>query len=165
MNNSENWYVLRTKPRQEKKAATYLSDNGFEIYIPLRETIKVWSDRKKKVEEPIIPSYIFIRTTEKERSNIFPAVGVSNYMFWLKKPVIIRDEEMDKLRRWFNDHADEEIKSREISVGSEIKIESGLMSGKSGIVEKIGNKFITLTIAKLGLKFQIDKPNTLVRKI
>lgn len=165
MNNSENWYVLRTKPRQEKKAATYLSDNGFEVYIPLRESIKIWSDRKKKVEEVIIPSYIFIRTTEKDRNKIFPAVGVFNYMYWLKKPVIIRDKEMDQMQRWFSQHAKEEIKSHEITVGSNVKIESGVMSGKEGVVEKIGNKYITLTIAQLGIKFQVDKPSTLVRKI
>ncbi len=165
MNNSKNWYVLKTKPRQEKKASTYLSDNGFDIYIPLRETIKVWSDRKKKVEEPIIPSYIFINISEKERNNIFPAIGVSSYMYWLKKPVIIRDKEMIQMQSWFNDHAKEEIKSCEITVGSTVKIESGVMLGKEGVVEKFGSKYITLTIDQLGIKFQVDKPSTLVKKI
>ena len=161
----EKWFVLRTKPRQEKKAAAYLSDAGFEVYIPLKETIKIWSDRKKKVEEPIIPSYIFIHISEAERQSIFPAVGVSNYLYWLKKPVVIRDEEMIKLKRWFNDHAEEEIQSREITVGSTVKVESGLLAGKEGVVEKVGNKYLTLTIPKLGVKLQVDKPGTLVRKV
>ena len=162
---TKKWFVLRTKPRQEKKAASYLSDNGFEVYIPLRQTIKIWSDRKKKVEEPIIPSYIFIHISEKERQSIFPAIGITNYMYWLKKPVVIRDKEMEQMQRWFDDHAAKEIQSREITVGSEVKIESGVMMGKSGIVEKVGNRFITLTIAQLGIRFQVDKPSTLIKKV
>jgi|LGVF01.1.fsa_nt_gb transcription antitermination factor NusG len=165
MKDSKSWFVLRTKPRQEKKAAAYLSDDGFDIYIPLRETIKIWSDRKKKVEEPIIPSYIFIHISEKNRASIFPAVGVNNYMYWLKKPVIIRDKEMDYLQKWFNDHAQKEIKSREIEVGSEVRIESGLMTGKEGIVERVGAKFITLSIPQLGIKLQVDKPSTIIKTI
>ena len=159
------WFVLRTKPRQEKKAAAYLSDGGFEVYIPLRETIKIWSDRKKKVEEPIIPSYIFIHISEKDRTSIFPAIGITNYMYWLKKPVIIRDKEMNQMQRWFNDHAEEEIKSREVTIGSTVKIESGIMTGKEGVVERVGTKFITLSIPQLGIKLQVDKPSTLIKKI
>ena len=165
MIDSKKWHVLRTKPRQEKKASTYLSENGFDVYIPLKETIKIWSDRKKKVIEPIIPSYIFINISEKDRASIFPAVGITNYMYWLKKPVIIRDKEMNQMQKWFNNHAEEEIKSREITVGSEIKIESGLMSGKEGIVERVGTKFITLSIPALGIRLQVDKPSTLIKKI
>ena len=159
------WFVLRTKPRQEKKAAAYLSDAGFDVYIPLRETIKIWSDRKKKVEEPIIPSYIFIHISERDRSSIFPAIGVTNYMYWLKKPVVIRDKEMEQMQTWFSNHAAEEIKSRELTVGSNVRIESGVMQGKEGVIERIGSKFITLSIPKLGMRFQVDKPSTLIKKV
>ena len=162
---TSNWYVLRTKPRQEKKAASYLSNAGFEVYIPLRETIKIWSDRKKKVEEPIIPSYIFIYISEKDRTLIFPAIGITNYMYWLNKPVIIRDKEMTQMQKWFNDHAEEEIKSREVEVGSTVKIESGIMIGKEGIVERVGAKYITLSIPQLGIKLQVDKPSTIIKKV
>jgi transcription antitermination factor NusG len=162
---SKKWFVLRTKPRQEKKAAAYLSDAGYDVYIPLRETIKIWSDRKKKVEEPIIPSYIFIHISERDRSSIFPAIGVTNYMYWLKKPVVIRDKEMEQMQTWFSNHAAEEIKSRELTVGSNVRIESGVMQGKEGVIERIGSKFITLSIPKLGMRFQVDKPSTLIKKV
>ena len=165
MDDNLNWYVLRTKPRQEKKAAISLSNSGFEVYLPLKETIKIWSDRKKKVEEPIIPSYVFIHISEKNRQSIFPSIGITNYMFWLKKPVIIRDVDMLKMREWFDGYSKHEISSLEISIGSEVRVESGIMSGKEGIVEKIGNKYISLAIPQLGIKFKIDKPSTIIKKI
>ena len=54
------WYVLYTKPRQEKKVADGLIAIGIAAYCPLVTTIKQWSDRKKKVEVPLINSYVFV---------------------------------------------------------------------------------------------------------
>ncbi len=54
------WYVLYTKSRNEKKLTQLLSEKGFDVYCPLQETVKQWSDRKKKVQEPIFKSYIFV---------------------------------------------------------------------------------------------------------
>jgi len=162
MKETLNWYVLRTKPRQERKAYDALIAAGFELYMPQRETIKIWSDRKKKVLEPIIPSYIFIRISEKNRQSIFPAVAVTNYLFWLHKPVIIRDNEMERMKRWFTDHKQEDINTHKLSKGSMVKVESGLMSGKEGVIEKVSGKYISLTITALGMLMHVDRKSTVV---
>ncbi len=47
------WYLLYTNPRAEKKVALELQKKGFEVFLPLQRTLKVWSDRKKWVEEPL----------------------------------------------------------------------------------------------------------------
>ena len=57
---NKKWYVLYTKPRHEIKALERLTQNGFEVYCPMKTTLKQWSDRKKKVSEPLLPSYLFI---------------------------------------------------------------------------------------------------------
>ena len=62
---NSNWHVLYTKPRHEIKTLERLAQNGFEVYCPMKTTLKQWSDRKKKVSEPLLPSYIFIKITEK----------------------------------------------------------------------------------------------------
>jgi hypothetical protein len=49
------WFALYTKPRNEKKVTETLAALGIEVYCPLVTTIKQWSDRKKKVESPLIP--------------------------------------------------------------------------------------------------------------
>ena len=54
------WYVLYTKPRQEKKVTDSLNAIGVEAYCPLVTVIKQWSDRKKKVQIPLINSYVFV---------------------------------------------------------------------------------------------------------
>jgi len=46
--------------------------------------IKQWSDRKKKTETPLIPSYVFVNIEEKNRNDVFEVPGVVRYLFWLE---------------------------------------------------------------------------------
>jgi transcription antitermination factor NusG len=61
------WFALYTKPRSEFKAAKQLEEAGVEYYLPSITRLKQWSDRKKKITEPLIHGYIFIFADEKER--------------------------------------------------------------------------------------------------
>ena len=83
------WFALYTKPRNEKKVAENLAALGIEVYCPLVTTIKQWSDRKKKVESPLIPSYVFVKIEEANRKEVFQVSGVVQYVFWLGKPAKI----------------------------------------------------------------------------
>ena len=67
---AKNWYVIKTLSRAEKKTAERLTDTHYEVYLPLQTTIKQWSDRKKKVTIQLIPSYVFIKVDEKNRTKI-----------------------------------------------------------------------------------------------
>ena len=88
------WNVIYTKARNEKKVASQLEKSGFEVYCPIVTQIKQWSDRKKKVETPLIPSYVFVNVEEKNRDDVFEVHGVVRYLFWLGKPAIVKNEEI-----------------------------------------------------------------------
>ncbi|MDV7400146.1 transcription termination/antitermination NusG family protein, partial [Arthrospira platensis SPKY1] len=65
------WMAVYTKPRCEKKAFERLSKReDLELYLPVQKRLKQWSDRKKWVEEVVLPSYLFIKCTEKQRYDI-----------------------------------------------------------------------------------------------
>ena len=65
------WYVVYTKSKQEKKVAEGLKKLGIEAYCPLVTVMKQWSDRKKKVEVPLINSYVFVNIDERQRDDVF----------------------------------------------------------------------------------------------
>jgi len=65
------WYALYTKPKNEKKVTEQLQKSGIEVYCPMVTQIKQWSDRKKKTETPLIPSYVFVNIEEKNRNDVF----------------------------------------------------------------------------------------------
>lgn len=66
---TQNWYVLYTAPRAEKKVEERLRERGVECYLPLHRSPQVWSDRVKMVDKPLFISYVFVRSTETEALN------------------------------------------------------------------------------------------------
>ena len=54
------WFALYTRPRHEFKALEQIKELEVETYLPTITVIKQWSDRKKKITEPLFRSYIFI---------------------------------------------------------------------------------------------------------
>jgi len=151
------WHVLYTKPRHEVKALERLVQNGFEVYCPMKTTLKQWSDRKKKVSEPLLPSYIFIKITEKKRATPLTDPSVLNYIFWLGKPAIIRDIEIDALKGIISKDKVQEFEVRKLKVGSEIAINKGLIKSKNAVVKTVSNNHVTAELKELGMTIVLKK--------
>ena len=92
------WYVLRTKPNCEKKAADTLQAMQLDAYCPIKTEIRQWNDRKKKVQAPLLPAMILINCAETERNLVFGTSLVKQYLFWLGKPAIVTKKEVEGLR-------------------------------------------------------------------
>jgi transcription antitermination factor NusG len=54
------WIVLHTRSRQEKAVSELLEANGFETFLPLVNKVRFYGHRKRSVELPLFPSYIFL---------------------------------------------------------------------------------------------------------
>ena len=156
------WHVLYTKPRHEIKTLERLVQNGFEVYCPMKTTLKQWSDRKKKVSEPLLPSYIFIKITEKERPAPLKDPSVLNYIFWLGKPAIIRDDEIDTLKGFISKDKAQEFEVRKLKIGSEIVINTGLIKSEDAIVKSVSNNHLTAELKELGVRIVVKKTDLLV---
>ena len=146
-----NWYALYTKPRWEKKAASRLEELGIETYCPTITEVRQWSDRKKKVTSPLFKSYVFVHLPEKERGKVFEVPGVVQYIFWLGKPAVIRDEEIEVIRQWLEDDRVEDVEVGDLSPGDKITIANGSFKGKDAIVSEIGKKRLRLVLKNLGM--------------
>ena len=151
------WHVLYTKPRHEIKALERLAQNGFEVYCPMKKTLKQWSDRKKKVSEPLLPSYIFIKTTEKKRAIPLKDPSVLNYIFWLGKPAIVRESEIDALKGIISKDKIQEFEIRQLNIGDKIQINNGQIKSKKAAIKFISNNYITAELIELGMKIVLKK--------
>lgn len=150
------WFALYTRPKNEKKVTEQLVKLGIEVYCPLVTQVKQWSDRKKKVETPLISSYVFVNVEEKERDKVFEAFGVVRYLFWLGKPAVIRDEEIYLLK----DSLKEVISSFEISEikpGDVMNISRGPFQGKEGVVKAVEKNKIQLILKELGFVITLTR--------
>ena len=61
------WYAVTTRPRHEKVVAEQLWQKQIECFLPLRKVISKWKDRKKKVQFPLFPGYLFVHLPIQER--------------------------------------------------------------------------------------------------
>jgi transcription antitermination factor NusG len=156
------WHVLYTKPRHEIKALERLAQKGFEVYCPMKTTLKQWSDRKKKVSEPLLPSYIFIKTTEKEREIPLKDPSVLNYIFWLGKPAIVRDSEINTLKGIINKEKVQEFEIIKLKTGDKIEIKKGLIKSKNAIIKTVSNNYVTAELKELGMTIVLKKTDLLV---
>jgi hypothetical protein len=58
----------------------------FVSFLPLHKEIRTWSDRKKQIELPLFPSYIFVYTSLCERYKSLQVKGIVNYVSFDGKP-------------------------------------------------------------------------------
>ena len=150
------WYALYTESRQEKKVAARLAQLDIEVYCPLVIQVRQWSDRKKKVEVPLLPSYVFVKLEPNNRELVFQVSGVVRYLYWLGQPAIVKDAEIELMQKWLQD----KVTSFEIvgiQPGTLYEIPSGPFIGQKGIVEKVNKSQITLVLEQLGVKIILHK--------
>jgi transcriptional antiterminator RfaH len=150
-----NWYVLYTKPKWEKKVAERLIQMGVDCYCPVITKVKEWSDRKKKVEIPLFNSYVFVHLKDTDRNSVFQIAGVVRYLFWLGKPAIVRDEEINIIKKSLAATNISDISVTSIQVGDRIKLESGAFSNQDAIVQEVSNTHYILVLESLGCVLKI----------
>jgi transcription antitermination factor NusG len=143
------WYVLYAKPRQEKKVADSLNSIGIKAYCPLVTTIKQWSDRKKKVQLPLITSYVFVNIEEHQREDVFKASGIVRYLFWLGKPAVVRATEIEALQKSL-DGIVASFEVNAIQKNTIYKIPEGPFKGHEGIIKNISANTIQLMLVDMG---------------
>ena len=100
---NKNWFALYSKPRSEFKAEEQLNAEGIENYLPTYRTIRQWSDRKKKVTLPLLPGYIFIFATEKERLISLEQYSIVRTLTFKGVPAIIPDWQIENLRKMLDE--------------------------------------------------------------
>jgi len=150
------WYVIYTKPRNEKKVTERLQQIGITVYCPMITVIKQWSDRKKKVQLPLLNSYVFVCLEDKEREKVFQVSGVVRYLFWLGKPAMVREEEILALQEGLKE-AMTSFEVKGIKVGDLLPIPSGPFQGKEGIIKQINKHSLQLILKELGVLITLNK--------
>lgn len=164
---NKKWFVLYTKPKWEKKVTEQLKEKNVECYCPLITQVKQWSDRKKKVEVPLFNSYVFVCLEESERDLAFLSTGVVRYLFWLGKPAIVREEEIETIKKWLGSSNSENVSVVPYQVGDKIKVASGPFSSQEAIVQEVNKSHYLLVLESLGcvLKMNIKGTNNSIETV
>jgi transcription antitermination factor NusG len=155
------WYALYTRPRWEKKVADLLERKKVEVYCPLNKINRQWADRRKTVMEPLFTSYVFVYVTEREHLSIKQTDGVINFVYWLNKPAIIRNEEIETIKKFLAEYDHVIVEKTRVNLNDRVRIINGPLMMWEGHVVEIRTNTVKITLPSLGqtLVAEIRKEN------
>lgn len=138
------WHALYVRSRSEKKVLSQLEDMGIEVYLPLITEVKQWSDRRKKVEEPLFKSYVFVHSSDKQYITILNVYGVVKFVTFEHEAVVVPENQILAIKKFVEEYErGEEFKIKndeELKVGQKVRIINGPMKGLVGRLDTIRNK-------------------------
>jgi transcriptional antiterminator RfaH len=165
-NSEEKWFAIYTRPRAEKLVYQRLIEQNIETFLPLQRTYRIWSDRKKLVERPLLSSYIFVKTNSRHFPKVYQTNGVVKFVSFEGQPVSIPQKQIDNLRLLIDSDADIEVSSEKFDTGDSVEVINGSLIGLTGELIKIGTKNrVIVRIDKLDQNLILKIPKSFLRKV
>ena len=148
-----NWFVLCTKPRNELMVTERLIRLGVEVYTPTKIEVRQWSDRKKKVIVPLLPSMVLVQLSEKELCTVFEVPGVVRFLFEHGKRASVSNEEVLAMKSYLE--ATKVADEKGLAVGDIVEVP---LLGEQATLLSIKGKKCLAQLQKLGaiVSFQLQ---------
>jgi transcription antitermination factor NusG len=153
------WRVLYTRPRYEKKIFAQLAEMHVTAYLPLREEIRYWSDRRKIVETPLFLGYVFVKVVERERMAALEIPGAIKYVSFGGKLAEVSEETIEDLRIMMTRPRDVRLEETTLRLGQKVHVQAGPLMGMSGnLVEFRGSTRVAIMIESINRMVSIEVP-------
>ncbi|MCU0448284.1 MAG: UpxY family transcription antiterminator [Bernardetiaceae bacterium] len=145
------WFAVHTHPRAEKKASQRLQAQGLEVYLPLHRTLRQWSDRKKWVEAPFIPSYLFVHSSAAALFQVRLILGVTHVVAFEGVPAPIPAAQIDWLKKMLRQDCPLELSQEQLTPGDRVVVGAGPLIGLPGeLVQHRGSQKVVVRLEQLG---------------
>lgn len=155
------WYAIHVRARHEFQVWERLITKGIEAFLPTIERLRKWKDRKKKINFPLFPGYLFVHIpkTAQDIMNVLKIKGVVRLLGSEPgDPESIPDEQVISLKRL--------VESKEaidpypyLKEGEKVRIKNGPLAGVEGIlIERIDQHILVLSvdILRQGVALKIE---------
>ena len=147
---SKKWYAVYTRSRCEKKVATILTRKGIENYCPLNRVSRQGGERKKFITEPLFTSYVFVRVSPPELTQLKKTEGVINIIYWLGNPATIKDMEIDIIKNFVAEHTNITLQKCLINAVEKVRALSSPLFEQDGQILFVKNRTINIALPSIG---------------
>lgn len=150
------WYAAYTFAKHEKRVVQQLEERRIPSFLPTYRSVRRWKDRKKVLQLPLFPSYVFVQMSANSRLQLLSLPGVLGLVCFQGKPAPVDNVEIENLRQGLADrtalHPHPYLKA-----GRKVRIRAGAMAGVEGIlVRKRDSTRVVLSISLLQRSVSID---------
>ena len=153
------WLVLYTRPRYEKKIRDHLAELSVDCFLPMREEVRQWSDRKKTVEVPLFSGYIFVHVNERERIRALETDGALKYVSFGGEIAVVSPHTIESLKIAVTRPDDIRIEDTSLELGQEVFVRHGPLSGMRGhLLEFRGGTRVAIRIEVINQIVSVEVP-------
>ncbi|HTF66489.1 MAG TPA: UpxY family transcription antiterminator [Edaphobacter sp.] len=155
-NEDVHWWALYTRHQHEKVVAEILCAKGFEVFLPLYESIRRWKDRQKVLSLPVFPCYVFVRGGLNRRLQVVTTPGVYTILNHGERVAVIPEAEIDAIRRTMDARFHMEPHPY-IRCGDRVRVMRGSLQGLEGILVRKKNQFrLVLSVDMLAKSVAVE---------
>jgi transcription antitermination factor NusG len=159
------WYALYTRHQHEKAVAQVLTSKGFEVLLPVYQSVRRWKDRNKTLSLPLFPCYVFLKGGLERRLDVFTTPGFYAVVSIAGRPASIPDNEIEAIRRTVESGARIEphpfLKS-----GDLVRVKCGPLAGIQGILVRKKNIYrLIVSVEMLGRAAAVEVDVSLVERL
>ena len=154
------WYACYTKARHEKRVAAAFEQKSLETYLPVLVRLRQWKDRRRLVEFPMFPSYVFVRVPPEDLPSVVAVPGVCSIVRRQGEPVVIPVRELENVRRFaegLRESGSEPEPTAYLEQGQWVEVTAGPFQGVRGIVvEHRNRRRVVVGLRAIGQGLEVD---------
>lgn len=129
----DEWYAVYTRHQHERTVAENLAGRGLEVFLPVYEALRQWTDRQKRLSLPLFPCYVFFRGNPERRARVLSTPGVHSIVGFGGRPAAIERSQVDAVRLAVENHFRVEPHPF-LRQGDRVRVKSGSLMGIEGIL-------------------------------
>ena len=150
------WYAIWTRSRHEKHVRDQLSQKHVDVFLPTITRWSRWKDRKKKIDWPLFPGYVFARFDPIDRLPILKCDGVVTIVGTEGLPSPIPEVEIDGIRTLIESELSYDPCPL-IKEGMMVEVKSGPLKGVVGrLIRKGSHARLVLSVDLIGQAVSVE---------
>jgi transcription antitermination factor NusG len=153
------WYAACTAPRHERYVTHQMDGRRISCFLPLYRSVRRWKDRRKQLDLPLFPGYVFVHMALQDRLQVLQLPGVVQLVSFSGKPAAIPDDEIEALRSGLVGNLGAEPHPY-LTVGRRVRIRAGSVAGLEGILVRRKQKFrvvLSLELIQRSVAIEVDE--------
>jgi transcription antitermination factor NusG len=152
------WYAVRTRARNEFKVRDQLEERKVEVFLPVVEKWRQWSDRRKLMIFPLFSGYCFTHIDLKNRLPVLTTPGVVEILGNADGPLPIPDDEIAGVQRLIDSKLPHNPHSN-LEKGMPVEVINGPLTGLRGTMARKGTRarfVISVHLIGQGVSVELD---------
>jgi transcriptional antiterminator NusG len=154
------WYAVQTRSRFEKTVASQLHAKSIETYLPAFGEVRQWKDRKKFLEMPAFPGYVFVRIVAggPARVEVLKTLGAVRILGSSETIEPVPDHEIEAVRLLLQSSG-KCVSHPFVQEGTWVRVRRGALKDLEGILVRIKNHnrlVVSIDLLNQGVATEVD---------